>query len=138
MAPESSTETYAQVYNRSLTDPEGFWADQAAGIPWIVAPENILDKDQNGVWRWFSDGVLNSCHVALDQHVAAGRGDQPALIYDSPVIGEIQHFLTLSFLKKRRSLPVVSSILVSARVMWWSFICPWCLRPWLRCWLALE
>ena len=100
MAPESSTETYAQVYNRSLTDPEGFWADQAAGIPWIVAPENILDKDQNGVWRWFSDGVLNSCHVALDQHVAAGRGDQPALIYDSPVIGEIQHFSYAQLLEK--------------------------------------
>ena len=100
MAPESSTETYAQVYNRSLTDPEGFWADQAAAIPWIVAPENILDKDQNGVWRWFSDGVLNSCHVALDQHVAAGRGDQPALIYDSPVTGEIEHFTYAQLLEK--------------------------------------
>ncbi len=100
MAPESSTETYAQVYNRSLLDPEGFWADQAAGIPWIVAPENILDRDQNGVWRWFSDGVLNSCYVALDQHVAAGRGDQPALIYDSPVTGEIEHFTYAQLLEK--------------------------------------
>ena len=100
MAPESSTETYARVYNRSLLDPEGFWADQAAGIPWIVAPENILDRDQNGVWRWFSDGVLNSCHVALDQHVAAGRGDQPALIYDSPVTGEIEHFTYAQLLEK--------------------------------------
>ena len=109
MAPESPTETYAQVYNRSLTDPEGFWADQAAGIPWIVAPENILDRDQNGVWRWFSDGVLNSCYVALDQHVAAGRGDQPALIYDSPVTARFSISLMLSFLKKRQSSPVVSS-----------------------------
>ena len=100
MAPESSTETYAQVYNRSLTDPEGFWADQAEDIPWIVTPENILDKDQNGVWRWFSDGVLNSCHVALDQHVAAGRGDQPALIYDSPVTRKIQHFTYAQLLEK--------------------------------------
>ena len=100
MAPESSTETYARVYNRSLMDPEGFWADQAAGIPWIVAPENILDRDQNGVWRWFSDGVLNSCYVALDQHVAAGRGDQPALIYDSPVTGEIEHFTYAQLLEK--------------------------------------
>ena len=100
MAPESPTETYARVYNRSLMDPEGFWADQAAGIPWIVAPENILDRDQNGVWRWFSDGVLNSCYVALDQHVAAGRGDQPALIYDSPVTGEIEHFTYAQLLEK--------------------------------------
>ena len=100
MAPESPTETYARVYNRSLMDPEGFWADQAAGIPWIVAPENILDRDQNGVWRWFSDGVLNSCYVALDQHVAAGRGDQPALIYDSPVTDEIEHFTYAQLLEK--------------------------------------
>ena len=100
MAPESPTETYARVYNRSLMDPEGFWADQAAGIPWIVAPENILDRDQNGVWRWFSDGVLNSCYVALDHHVAAGRGDQPALIYDSPVTGEIEHFTYAQLLEK--------------------------------------
>ncbi len=100
MAPESPTETYARVHNRSLMDPEGFWADQAAGIPWIVAPENILDRDQNGVWRWFSDGVLNSCYVALDQHVAAGRGDQTALIYDSPVTGEIEHFTYAQLLEK--------------------------------------
>ena len=100
MAPESPTETYARVYNRSLMDSEGFWADQAANIPWIVAPENILDRDQNGVWRWFSDGVLNSCYVALDQHVAAGRGDQPALIYDSPVTGEIEHFTYAQLLEK--------------------------------------
>ena len=104
MAPESSTETYARVYNRSLLDPEGFWADQAAGIPWIVAPENILDRDQNGVWRWFSDGVLNSCYVALDQHVAAGRGDQPALIYDSPVTGEIEHFTYAQLLEKTATI----------------------------------
>ena len=104
MAPESSTETYARVYNRSLMDPEGFWADQAAGIPWIVAPENILDRDQNGVWRWFSDGVLNSCYVALDQHVAAGRGDQPALIYDSPVTGEIEHFTYAQLLEKTATI----------------------------------
>ena len=104
MAPESPTETYARVYNRSLMDPEGFWADQAAGIPWIVAPENILDRDQNGVWRWFSDGVLNSCYVALDQHVAAGRGDQPALIYDSPVTGEIEHFTYAQLLEKTATI----------------------------------
>ena len=104
MAPESPTETYARVYNRSLLDPEGFWADQAAGIPWIVAPENILDRDQNGVWRWFSDGVLNSCYVALDQHVAAGRGDQPALIYDSPVTGEIEHFTYAQLLEKTATI----------------------------------
>ena len=90
MAPESSTETYARVYNRSLLDPEGFWADQAAGIPWIVAPENILDRDKMG----FGVGslmALNSCYVALDQHGPPVVGTS-LLIYDSPVTGEIEHF----------------------------------------------
>ncbi len=75
---------YAEEYQRSLSDPEGFWSAQAAAIPWFEAPTTVLDQDSNGAWRWFRGGKLNSCYVALDQHVAAGRGAQPALIYDSP------------------------------------------------------
>lgn len=83
---------YAQEYQRSLTDPEGFWLDKASLIPWEEAPTRALSQDENGVWRWFAGARLNSCHVALDQHVAAGRGDQPALIYDSPATGTKQTF----------------------------------------------
>jgi propionyl-CoA synthetase len=80
---------YAEVYQRSLTDPQGFWAEQARNIPWIDAPETILDQDDNGVWRWFRGGKLNTCYVALDHHVDQGRGDQTALIYDSPATGQV-------------------------------------------------
>ncbi len=81
---------YAEEYQRSLTDPEGFWSEQAAFIPWFDAPAKVLDQDENGAWRWFRGGKLNSCHVALDQHVEQGRGEQTALIYDSPATGTVR------------------------------------------------
>ena len=104
MPTDITTGTYTQVYARSLADPESFWAEQAARIPWVEAPEKILEKDQNGVWRWFSDGVLNSCYVALDQHVVGGRGEQTALIYDSPVTGVVQHFTYAQLLEKTATI----------------------------------
>ena len=104
MPTDITTGTYTQVYARSLADPESFWAEQATRIPWVEAPEKILEKDQNGVWRWFSDGVLNSCYVALDQHVVGGRGEQTALIYDSPVTGVVQHFTYAQLLEKTATI----------------------------------
>lgn len=83
---------YAELYQRSLTDPEGFWLEQAEKIPWLKKPTKALSQDENGAWRWFADGELNSAYIALDQHVAAGRGDQVALIYDSPATGQVQEF----------------------------------------------
>jgi acyl-coenzyme A synthetase/AMP-(fatty) acid ligase len=77
--------TYAKHYHRSIEDPEGFWAAQAEAIDWFKAPEKILSKDDDGLYRWFEGGKLNTCHLALDYHVANGRADQTALIYDSPV-----------------------------------------------------
>ncbi len=83
---------YAQEYQHSLTDPDGFWLTQAQNIPWYEPPKVGLDQDENGAWRWFRGGKLNSCYVALDQHVANGRGDQVALIYDSPATGVVQKY----------------------------------------------
>ena len=83
---------HAEEYQRSLTDPEGFWSEQAENIPWYERPQKILDQDENGVWRWFAGGKLNTCFVALDQHVEQGRGDQTALIYDSPATQTVQHY----------------------------------------------
>lgn len=68
------------MYRRSIEDPRHFWAEAARGIDWDVPPASVLDGG-----RWFAGGRLNTCHNALDRHVAAGRGDQPALVYDSPV-----------------------------------------------------
>ena len=78
---------YAKAYQRSLTDPEGFWGAAAQGIDWYQAPNLVLDASNPPFYRWLSDGVMNTCFNALDRHVAGGRGDQAALIYDSPVTG---------------------------------------------------
>jgi propionyl-CoA synthetase len=83
---------YADAYRRSLSDPEGFWGEAARQIDWHRAPATILDASSPPFYRWFSDGVMNTCFNALDRHVACGRGDQAALIYDSPVTGVTRQY----------------------------------------------
>lgn len=77
--------SYATEYQQSIDSPEAFWGDKAKQLPWFKAPEKILSDDENGMKRWFADGQMNTCYMALDYHVEQGRGDQTALIYDSPV-----------------------------------------------------
>ncbi|MFI8775315.1 propionyl-CoA synthetase [Gordonia sp. NPDC062954] len=79
--------TYADTYAASLSDRHRFWLDAATAIDWIHPPRRALDDTHPPFYRWFPDGVLNTCYNALDRHVEAGRGDQPALIYHSPVTG---------------------------------------------------
>ncbi len=89
------TSRYAEAYRRSLADPEGFWgeaAQAAQGIEWEKRWDRVLDADNPPFYRWFPGGRLNTCHNALDRHVAGGRAEQAALIYDSPVTGQIQRF----------------------------------------------
>jgi propionyl-CoA synthetase len=79
--------TYAEDHRRSLTDPEGFWGEQARAIDWFVRPRTVLDRDAEPTARWFPDAVLNTCYNALDRHVARGRADDPALIFHSAYTG---------------------------------------------------
>ena len=83
---------YEEAYRRALDDPEGFWGDAAAAIDWDRRWDRVLDDSAAPFFRWFSGGRLNTCHNALDRHVAAGHGDRVALIYDSPVTGTVQRF----------------------------------------------
>ncbi|UBU17683.1 propionyl-CoA synthetase [Nonomuraea gerenzanensis] len=73
---------FDEVYRRSIEQPEQFWGEAAGGIDWDVPPATVY-----GEGRWFPDGRLNTCYNALDRHVERGRGEQPALIHDSPVTG---------------------------------------------------
>ena len=82
---------YDAAVTRWRDDPEGYWLDAAQGLDWTRAPSRALNASQGLYGRWFADGVLNTCHNALDRHVAAGRGAQTAILYDSPVTGVIQH-----------------------------------------------
>jgi propionyl-CoA synthetase len=76
---------YEDIFRASTDDPEAFWLHAAQAIDWHVAPTRALDSSRPPFYRWFPDGELNVCHNALDRHVDAGRGEQAALIYDSPV-----------------------------------------------------
>ncbi len=78
---------YREEYRRSLTDPQGFWAEHAGLVDWIRRPSRVLDDSRAPFYRWFPDGTLNTCYNALDRHVVAGRADHTALVYDSPVTG---------------------------------------------------
>jgi propionyl-CoA synthetase len=78
---------YREAHQRSLSDPDGFWADAASAITWSREPTVIRDTSQAPLYRWFSDGVMNTCYNALDRHVEAGYGDRPALHHVSPVTG---------------------------------------------------
>ena len=82
-----SNGAYSTAYKRSLSDPDGFWGEAARAIDWYTPPPRVLDDDRPPFYRWFPGGTLNTCHNALDRHVAAGRGDQAAIHYDSPVTG---------------------------------------------------
>ncbi|MDC5819974.1 propionyl-CoA synthetase [Vibrio europaeus] len=83
---------YQKEYQWALSEPESFWAEQAKNIDWFKQPKTILAKDENGIERWFPDGMLNTSWLALDYHCEQGRGDNIALIYDSPVTGTKQKY----------------------------------------------
>jgi propionyl-CoA synthetase len=91
---------YREVYDRSIKDPEAFWAEQAALVDWIRRPKQVLDDSRKPFYRWFPDGTLNTCYNALDRHVAAGHADRTALVYDSPVTDTVQRFSYAELLEK--------------------------------------
>ena len=78
---------YREIYDRAQSDVASFWMEAASAIDWQTAPSRALDSTRPPFHRWFPDGVMNTCHNAVDRHVAAGRGDQKAVIYDSPITG---------------------------------------------------
>jgi propionyl-CoA synthetase len=91
---------YRAVYERSLKDPEGFWGEEAAAIHWYRRWDEVLDASRPPFYRWFVGGELNTCYNALDRHIENGRGNQLALIHDSPVSGTVSTF-TFSGLRDR-------------------------------------
>ena len=84
--------TYKALYERSLADPTGFWGEAAAALHWEKPWDKVLDLEAKPVPKWFVGGMLNTCYNALDRHVEAGRGEQAALIYDSPVTAQKRRY----------------------------------------------
>src|SRR4051812_9680700 len=86
------SERYEAAYARSIEDPEGFWGDAAADVHWDKKWDRVLDTSRENFARWFVGGLTNTCYNALDVHVDRGRGEQAALIYDSPLAGVVRTY----------------------------------------------
>ena len=85
---------YQSAYAQSMADPNEFWGNAAKLVKWDKNPKLILDDSNPPLYRWFSDGMLNTCYNALDRHVIDGRADQPAVIHESAITGKS---LTLTY-----------------------------------------
>ena len=105
--------SYKDVFDRSLTDPEGFWSEAAQEIVWIKTWNQVIDKSNPPFYRWFPGGVLNTCYNAVDLHVETGRADQAALIYDSPVTNTVK---TYTYLELRDEIATFAGALASRGV----------------------
>ena len=77
--------TYRETYDAWKTDPEAFWMNAAEAIDWVEKPSKALFDDNAPLYEWFADAKVNTCWNAVDRHVENGRGEQTAIIYDSPI-----------------------------------------------------
>lgn len=105
--------SYKKEYQHSLDDKTGFWAAKAESLAWFKPPQTILSKDDNGIDRWFADGELNTAYLALDHQIEEGRGNQAAIIYDSPVTGTIE---SISFSTLRDQVALFAGVLDALQV----------------------
>ncbi|MEO0669798.1 MAG: propionyl-CoA synthetase [Pseudomonadota bacterium] len=91
---------YRAEYDSWKADPEGWWLRAADAIDWVTPPTKALTQRGDHLYDWFADAEVNTCYNAVDRHVAAGRGDQLAIIHDSPITGSITR-ITYSELQTR-------------------------------------
>ncbi len=105
--------TYAEIYRRWQADPLAFWAEAAGQVDWEKSWDQVLDDSRAPLYRWFPGAEVNSCYNALDRHVANGRADQPALIYDSPVTHTVQQF---TYAELRDQVAQLAGVLVNLGV----------------------
>lgn len=86
------TNAYEAAFQRAIKDPDGFWSEAAQDCHWYKKWDKVLDDSNKPFYRWFAGGEINTCYNALDFHIENGRGEQTALIYDSPVTKQIKKF----------------------------------------------
>jgi propionyl-CoA synthetase len=107
MEASASSSRYHEVYGRSQRDPEGFWAEAAKAIDWYEPAIRVFDPSAGVYGRWFVGATCNTCHNAVDRHVAAGRGEQAAIIYDSPVTATKQTITYAQLLAEVKALGAI-------------------------------
>ena len=79
------TQKYNEIYQKSIKNREDFWREIANDIFWYKKPSKILNTNNPPFYKWFEDGVTNTCYNAIDVHIDNGKGNKTALIYDSPI-----------------------------------------------------
>ena len=89
--------SYEIAHKQSIEDPNGFWGAVAEDCHWYKKWDKVLDESGKPFFRWFSGGEMNTCYNALDYHIENGRGEQNALIYDSPVTDTIKKYTYTQF-----------------------------------------
>lgn len=87
-----ATGDYQNMYQHAHDNPEAFWAEAAEALDWDRKWDAVLDNSNAPFSRWFTGGRINTCYNCVDRHVANGRGQQTALIYDSPLAGKQQKY----------------------------------------------
>ena len=97
------TKKYKEIYDKSINDKENFWKKISEDIFWYKKPTKILNSSKAPFYKWFEDGVTNTCYNALDIHIDKGRGKKIAIIYDSPITG-VQKKISYIELLERVSL----------------------------------
>jgi len=103
----TSTSLYHQTYQTWQDDPQGFWANAANELDWTKSWDKVFDASAGVYGRWFAGAECNTCHNAVDRHVANGRADQPAIIYDSPITGAKRTFTYADLKTEVESLAAV-------------------------------
>ena len=83
---------FNEIYQESINNPESFWREASENIFWFKKPGKILNKSNPPFYKWYEDGVTNTCYNALDFHIDQGKGSKTALIYDSPITGDKNKF----------------------------------------------
>jgi len=91
---------YSEIYGRSISHPDQFWGEVAEAVQWEKKWDTVLDDTNKPFYRWFAGGMLNTCYNAVDYHVQDGRGDQTAIIYDSPVTNTVSKITYRELLDK--------------------------------------
>ena len=86
------SDKFNRIYNESIQNPEVFWQKAADDIFWFKKPSKILNKTNPPFYKWYEDGVTNTCYNALDFHIDQGKGKKTALIYDSPITSNKSKF----------------------------------------------
>ena len=107
------TNPYDVAFERSINDPDGFWGEAAENCHWYKKWDKVLDDSNKPFYRWFVGGEINTCYNALDYHIENGRGDQDALIYDSPVTDTIKKY---TFSELRDEVARFAGVLAGAGV----------------------